>query len=83
MNDTLENALKKLNVNRQKQIEDACYWVRVSIKQNGLPDTITASNVLRLEDVLFEAKSSEMTDREFRAMRLYYLKQALTRLEGL
>lgn len=83
MNETLESAMKKLNVNRQKQIEDAAYWVRVSIRTNGLPDTITASNILRLEDVIFEAKTPNMTDREFRAMRLWYVKQALTKLEGL
>lgn len=78
MNDTLKQAIDKIvDKNRRAQIENSVKWCRESLQINGVSNSITVSNIITMEDALAHARNKAITDREFRALRMYFLKRAL------
>lgn len=77
MNDTVKSALETIDSNRRDQLEKAVKWCRESRFVNGASNSITVSNIITMEDALAHARNKAITDREFRALRMYFLKRAL------
>ena len=74
-NKNLENGLTKMK--KTDLVNGALTWARQAYIMHGATDSVTVANLIRLIDMLYEARTSDMTDEEWNAIRRYYVKKAL------
>jgi len=74
-NKNLKNGLAKMK--RTDLVNGALTWARQAYIMHGATDSVTVTNLIRLVDMLYEVKTSDMTDEEWNAVRRYYVKKAL------
>jgi len=74
-NKNLENGLTKMK--KTDLVNGALTWARQAYIMHGATDSVTVTNLIRLVDMLYEVKTSDMTDEEWNAVRRYYVKKAL------
>ena len=74
-NKNLKNGLTKMK--KTDLVNGALTWARQAYIMHGATDSVTVTNLIRLVDMLYEVKTSDMTDEEWNAVRRYYVKKAL------